>query len=98
MPKMIKNLMTAEKLAKMDLNDILADMKVLLVHQATLIGAAYDEIDGQNPDWTKECISLIGVMNDRLSMDVKALDVKINTRKATKQETDILEDLEESRK
>ena len=95
MPKTIKNLMTAEKLAKMDLNDILADMKVLLVHQATLIGTAYDEIDGPDKAWIKECVSLIGVMNDRLSMDVKALDVKINTRKATEQETDILN---ESRK
>ena len=95
MPKTIKNLMTAEKLAKMDLNDILADMKVLLVHQATLIGTAYEEIDGPDKAWIKECVSLIGVMNDRLSMDVKALDVKINTRKATEEETDILN---ESRK
>lgn len=98
MPKTIKNLMTAEKLAKMDLNDILADMIILLAHQATLIGAAYEEIDGPDKAWIKECVSLIGIMNDRLTMDVKALDVKINTRKATKQETDILEDLEESRK
>lgn len=95
MPKTIKNLMTAEKLAKMDLNDILADMKVLLVHQATLIGTAYEEIDGPDKAWIKECVSLIGVMNDRLTMDVKALDVKINTRKATEEETDILN---ESRK
>lgn len=95
MPKTIKNLMTAEKLAKMDLNDILADMIVLLAHQATLIGAAYEEIDGEDKAWIKECISLIGVMNERLTMDVKALDVKINTRKATKEETDILN---ESRK
>lgn len=95
MPKTIKNLMTAEKLAKMDLNDIIADMKVLLVHQATLIGTAYEEIDGPDKAWIKECVSLIGIMNDRLTMDVKALDVKINTRKATKKETDILE---ESRK
>lgn len=95
MPKTIKNLMTAEKLAKMDLNDILTDMKVILIHQAALIGTVYEEIDGQVPDLAKECISLIGTINDRLSMDVKALDVKINTRKATKQETDILE---ESRK
>lgn len=95
MPKMIKNLMTAEKLAKMDLNDILADMIILLVHQATLIGAAYEEIDGEDKAWVKECISLIGLMNERLTMDVKALDVKLNTRKATKEETDILN---ESRK
>lgn len=92
MPKIIDNLMTAEEISKMDIPEILEDTKTIINRQAQCLVLAYSEVDGQVPDFVKELIALAGSMNDRLAMDVTALDVKLNTRKATKSEMDILED------
>lgn len=93
--KIIKNLMTIEQVSKMDINELLSDMKLVIERQAQCLILAYAEVDGQVPDFAKELLSLASSMNDRLAMDVTSLDVKFNTRKATKQESDILN---ESRK
>lgn len=92
MPKIINNLMTAEELSKMDIPEILEDTKTIINRQAQCLVLAYSEVDGQVPDFVKELLALAGSMNDRLAMDVTTLDVKLNTRKATKSEIDILED------
>lgn len=92
MPKIIDNLMTAEEISKMDIPEILEDTKTIINRQAQCLVLAYSEVDGQVPDFVKELLVLAGSMNDRLAMDVTALDVKLNTRKATKSEMDILED------
>lgn len=93
MPKIINNLMTAEELSKMDIPEILEDTKTIINRQAQCLVLAYSEVDGQVPDFVKELLALAGSMNDRLAMDVTALDVKLNTRKATKSEIGILEDI-----
>lgn len=93
--KIIKNLMTIEQVSKMDISELLDDMKLVLNRQAQCLVLAYAEIDGQVPDFAKELLSLASSMNDRLVMDITSLDVKLNTRKATEKETDILN---ESRK
>lgn len=92
MLKIIDNLMTAEEISKMDIPEILEDTKIIINRQAQCLVLAYSEVDGQVPDFVKELLVLAGSMNDRLAMDVTALDVKLNTRKATKSEMDILED------
>lgn len=92
MPKIIDNLMTAEGISKMDIPEILEDTKTIINRQAQCLVLAYSEVDEQVPDFVKELLVLAGSMNDRLAMDVTALDVKLNTRKATKSEMDILED------
>lgn len=93
MPKIIDNLMTAEEISKMDIPEILEDTKTIINRQAQCLVLAYSEVDGQVPDFVKELLALAGSMNDRLAMDVTALDVKFNTRKATKSEMGILEDI-----
>ena len=93
MPKIINNLMTAEEISKMDIPEILEDTKTIINRQAQCLVLAYSEVDGQVPDFVKELLALAGSMNDRLAMDVTALDVKLNTRKATKSEIGILEDI-----
>lgn len=93
--KIIKNLMTIEQVSKMDINELLGDMKLVIERQAQCLILAYAEVDGQVPDFAKELLSLASSMNDRLAMDVTSLDVKLNTRKASSEEMDILK---ESRK
>lgn len=93
MPKIIDNLMTAEEISKMDIPEILEDTKTIINRQAQCLVLAYSEVDGQVPDFVKELLVLAGSMNDRLAMDVTALDVKLNTRKATKSEIGVLEDI-----
>ena len=93
--KIIKNLMTIEQVSKMDISELLDDMKLVLNRQAQCLVLAYAEIDGQVPDFAKELLSLASSMNDRLVMDITSLDVKLNTRKASHEEVDILN---ESRK
>ncbi len=93
MPKIIDNLMTAEEISKMDIPEILEDTKTIINRQAQCLVLAYSEVDGQVPDFVKELLALAGSMNDRLAMDVTALDVKFNTRKATKSEIGILKDI-----
>lgn len=93
MPKIIDNLMTAEEISKMDIPEILEDTKTIINRQAQCLVLAYSEVDGQVPDFVKELLALAGSMNDRLAMDVTALDVKLNTRKATKSEIGILKDI-----
>lgn len=93
MPKIIDNLMTAEEISKMDIPEILEDTKIIINRQAQCLVLAYSEVDGQVPDFVKELLALAGSMNDRLAMDVTALDVKFNARKATKSEMGILEDI-----
>lgn len=89
--KIIKNLMTIEQVSKMDIHELLGDMKLVIERQAQCLILAYTEIDGQVPEFAKELLSLASSMNDRLAMDVTSLDVKLNTRKATKHEADILD-------
>lgn len=93
MPKIIDNLMTAEEISKMDIPEILEDTKTIINRQAQCLVLAYSEVDGQVPDFVKELLALAGSMNDRLAMDVTALDVKFSTRKATKSEIGILKDI-----
>lgn len=93
--KIIKNLMTIEQVSKMDISELLDDMKLVLNRQAQCLVLAYAEIDGMVPEFAKELLSLSSSMNDRLAMDITSLDVKLNTRNASPEEMDILN---ESRK
>lgn len=93
--KIIKNLMTIEQVSKMDISELLDDMKLVLNRQAQCLVLAYAEIDGMVPEFAKELLSLSSSMNDRLAMDITSLDVKLNTRNASLEEMDILN---ESRK
>ena len=93
MPKIIDNLMTAEEISKMNIPEILEDTKTIINRQAQCLVLAYSEVDGQVPDFVKELLALAGSMNERLAMDITALDVKFNTRKATKSEIGILDNI-----
>ena len=93
--KIIKNLMTIEQVSKMDINELLGDMRLVIERQAQCLILAYAEIDGMVPEFAKELLSLSSSMNDRLAMDITSLDVKLNTRNASPEEMDILN---ESRK